>query len=229
MASPRVVDLGCGDGRLTAALHRELRARGTLGLDLSETMLAGAPAQASATLRFETGDIGAWTGSGMDVVFSNAALQWVPDHPGVLERWCSALGGGGQLAVQMPANADHPSHSVLRDLARERLGAEAAPDPVAANVLRPEDYAGLLSALGFERQHVRLQVYGHVLDSAADVVEWMKGTSLTRLRAVMTPGDYGELVEEYRRRLSLRLGDQRPYFYAFKRILFWGRLAGATR
>lgn len=94
---------------------------------------------------------------------------------------------------------------------------------------RAEDYSGLLSALGFERQHVRLQVYGHLLDSAADVVEWMKGTSLTRLRAVMTPGDYDELVEEYRRRLSLKLGDQRPYFYAFKRILFWGRLAGTTR
>jgi trans-aconitate 2-methyltransferase len=69
-------------------------------------------------------------------------------------------------------------------------------------------------------------VYAHRLDSAADVVEWMKGTSLTRFRLLMDPAAYESLVDEYRRRLAAALPDSRPYLYAFKRILLWGRLPG---
>jgi len=226
VSSPRVVDLGCGDGRLTAALHRDLEAERTLGIDLSPAMLAGAAAHAGGTLNFLSGDIAAWTGSGCDVVFSNAALQWVPDHRGVLARWRASLAEGGQLAVQVPANADHLSHAVLRELAAERMGTAAPADPVAANVLRPEEYAELLDALGFARQHVRLQVYAHRFPSAADVVEWMKGTSLNRFKLVLEPDEYAGLLEEYRQRLLRALGNRRPYLYPFKRILLWGRLAG---
>ena len=224
--APPVVDLGCGDGRLTAVLHSDLGAGSTVGIDNSDSMLAAAASRAGDGVSFLAGDIATWSGAGVSIVFSNAALQWVPDHPGVLARWSGSLAGGGQLAVQVPANSDHPSHAVLRELAVERLGSDAPADPVATNVLRPETYAQLLDALGFEQQHVRLQVYPHRLASAADVVQWMKGTSLTRLKRSMEPQDYDDLVDEYRRRLLLRLGDARPYLYTFKRILLWGRLPG---
>ena len=211
-----IVDLGCGDGRLTAALHDRLAAASTLGIDSSPAMLADAPSDV-AGVTFTPGDISTWVGDGYDVVFANASLQWVGDHAAVLRRWRESLAPGGQLAVQVPANADHPSHTVLAELA----GADAPPDPVATNVLRPEQYAELLHSLGFAEQHVRLQVYGHVLPTSADVVEWVRGTSLTRL------GDRGrdpEFVDEYRRRLLGVIGDASPFFYAFKRILMWGRL-----
>ncbi|HET6811055.1 MAG TPA: methyltransferase domain-containing protein [Acidimicrobiales bacterium] len=229
--APKVVDLGCGDGRLTAALHRKLGAAVTTGVDSSPAMLAAAGAHAGDGVAFSEADISTWTGrdpdpSGagpdIDIVFSNAALQWVPDHADVLERWAAALRPGGQLAVQMPTNADHPSHRVARALAADWLGNRAPADPVEHNVLVPEAYAALLHDLGFERQHVRLQVYGHVLASTADVVEWVKGTSLTRFKDVLG-ADYESFVDEYRRRLVADLGDARPYFYAFKRILLWGR------
>ena len=226
VASPRVADLGCGDGRLTEALHRDLGAAGTVGVDLSPAMLAEAARHAGEAVTFVPGDLAAWRGSGLDIVFSNAALQWVPDHAGVLERWRDSLDGAGQLAVQVPANADHPSHSVLRELAAERMGRDAPPDPVATNVLAPEAYAALLDRLGFTRQHVRLQVYPHRLGSAAEVVEWMKGTSMTRFRRALDPAAYDSLVDEYRRRLVRALPAGRPYLYAFKRILLWGRLPG---
>jgi trans-aconitate 2-methyltransferase len=148
----------------------------------------------------------------------------VPDHVGVLARWRSGLRPGGQLAVQIPANAEHPSHQVARELATEWL-AEAAPaDPVERNVLAPETYAELLYDLGFGRQHVRLQVYGHALASTAEVVEWVKGTSLTRFRTVFDEDRYQEFMGEYRDRLMARLGERQPYFYAFRRILLWARL-----
>jgi trans-aconitate 2-methyltransferase len=144
----------------------------------------------------------------------------------VVSRWWAALAGGGQLAVQVPANADHPSHRVASEVAASEpflsaLGGSPPPDPVATNVLAPEQYAILLDHLGATRQHVRLQVYGHVLDSSGDVVEWVKGTSLTRFANALPPTLYEAFVDEYRQRLLARLGDRAPYFYPFKRILFW--------
>ena len=226
VVSPRVVDLGCGDGRLTSLLHRRLEASSTLGLDSSPAMLEEAASRATSALHFEEGDLARWQGSDVDLVFSNAALHWVGDHADVLSRWTGSLRPGGQLAVQVPANADHPSHVVARELAEELLGPEAPADPVETNVLVIERYAEILYSLGYERQHVRLQVYGHLLDSTADVVEWVKGTSLTRFKRVLAPADFGRFLDEYRNRLVARLGDQRPYFYPFKRILLWGRTVG---
>ncbi|MBV8461681.1 MAG: methyltransferase domain-containing protein [Acidimicrobiales bacterium] len=219
-----VVDLGCGDGRLTALLHQRLSARHTVGIDSSPEMLARTTAHAGPDVEFEAGDLSEWRGVNVDVVLANASLHWVPDHEAVLRRYRDALAPDGQLAVQVPANPDHPSHEVSRILAEEWFGADAPRDPVADHVLRPETYAELLATLGFARQHVRLQVYGHRLARTSDVVEWVKGTSLTRFARVLPPEDYDRFVAEYRRRLMDVLGDREDYFYAFKRILFWGRL-----
>lgn len=224
VAAPRLVDLGCGDGRLTAALHERIGAARTTGIDSSPEMLAAAEACSTETLAFRRGDLATWSGTA-DIVVANASLHWVPDHERVLSGWRAGLDPGGQLAVQVPANSDHPSHVVAREVAEDRLGTAAPVDPVAVNVLALERYAELLDELGFGRQIVRLQVYGHRLASTADVVEWMKGTSLRRFRAVMDDDQWAGYVDEYRRRLLERLGARAPYFFAFKRILMWGRLA----
>jgi trans-aconitate 2-methyltransferase len=222
-AGGRVVDLGCGDGRLTALLHRRIAAGGTRGIDSSPEMLAAATGHASTEVTFEVGDIARWSGADVDVVVSNAALQWVPGHAAVLARWRSSLAPGGQLAVQVPANGGHASHAVARELGRERLGEAAPPDPVAGNVLEPEEYASLLHGLGLLDVHVRLQVYIHELESTAAVVEWVEGTSLARFKEVLEADEYTRFVDEYRRRLLARLGDRSPYLYTFRRILMRGR------
>lgn len=220
----RAVDLGCGTGELTVDLHRHARTGTALGIDASPAMLASAPAAAGIT--FEHGDLRTWWAPvKVDIVAANAALQWVPDHEHLLGRLRDQLAPGGQLAIQVPWNVDHASHRVAAAVAAELL-ADPPPDPVAANVLAPERYAELLHELGFARQHVRLQVYGHVLDSTAAVVEWVQGTSLTRFKPVMTAEEYGAFVDRYRERLVAELGEVRPYFYAFKRILLWAKMAG---
>src|SRR5215207_10366627 len=77
----RVIDLGCGTGELTRELHRRLAARETIGIDNSPAMLAKTAVFAGDGLRFEQGDIGAFTSDGdFDLVFSNAALHWIPEH-----------------------------------------------------------------------------------------------------------------------------------------------------
>ncbi|MGH9134385.1 MAG: methyltransferase domain-containing protein, partial [Ilumatobacteraceae bacterium] len=179
-------------------------------------------------LSFEVGDIGSWRGEGRDLVLANASLQWVPDHPVVLGRWAEALAPGGQLAVQVPTNADHPSHVLAGEVAATEPFASAfdgppPPDQVAANVLEPATYATLLHELGFTEQLVRLQVYGHVLDSTAAVVEWVRGTTLTRFFKRLPTELHEPFVDTYRTALLARLGERAPYFYPFKRILMWGR------
>jgi trans-aconitate 2-methyltransferase len=226
----RAADLGCGSGELTEAAATRLAVEDMVGIDSSPSMLERAESRSRPGLRFAGGDIGSWSSGGdhdpVDLVLANASLHWVPDHPGVVTRWWSSLAPGGQLAVQMPANADHPSHRVARQVAaaepfRSAMGGTPPPDPVAANVLDPEQYAILLDHLGARRQHVRLQVYPHVLASSAEVVEWVKGTSLTRIFTALPTELHERFVDEYRRRLLAEIGDSSPYFYPFKRILFW--------
>jgi trans-aconitate 2-methyltransferase len=218
-----VVDLGCGDGRLTALAHRTLGAGATLGIDSSAAMMAAAPA--GDGLAFDLGDIGGWTApASYDVVLSNAGLHWVPDHAAVLGRWSAALRAGGQLAVQVPANSDHPSHTAVAEVTAE-LGLAVDPDPVAVNVLQPEQYAAILDDLGAVEQHVRLQVFVHHLDSSADVVEWVKGTTLTRVKRATDEAGYERFLAAYRTRLLAEIGNRAPYTYLFKRILFRARFA----
>jgi trans-aconitate 2-methyltransferase len=228
----RVVDLGCGTGELTRKLHEGTHAVSTLGIDSSEAMLAKCAAHVTDGLSFQAGDIAKlaaeWSvaGPSFDLVFSNAAIHWVSDHETLLARLTKALPPGGQLAVQIPANEDHPAHLVARQVAAEdpyakALGGWTHRDPVHP----PERYATWLHRLGYAEQNVRLQVYGHLLESREGVLEWVKGTLLTdyerRLGAL-----YPAFHARYAARLMEVLEDRRPYFYPFKRILFWGRLEG---
>ena len=230
----RVADLGCGTGELTQALHRRLQARETIGIDNSDAMLAASRAFAGGGLRFEKGDIGAFpaaAGAGaagaagrFDLVFSNAALQWLPDHEAVVRRWTAALAAGGQLAVQIPANEDYPSHVVAREVAGESPFREALGGHVRRfGNLTPEGYATLLDRLGYGEQHVRLQVYAHYLPARDAVVEWVRGTLITDYQQRLPPALFAAFLERYRERLLPRLADTRPFFYPFKRILFWAR------
>ncbi|HVW34847.1 MAG TPA: methyltransferase domain-containing protein [Acidimicrobiia bacterium] len=226
----RVVDLGCGTGELTARLADHLGAADTVGVDSSPAMLEKARPRERPGLRFELGDIGAFAPpADYDVIFSNAALHWVPDHPALLARLRAGLRPGGQLAVQVPANGDHPSHALAFEVAHEEPFAAAlaaAGDDLAeaTPVLAPERYATILDDLGFADQHVRLQVYGHHLASTADVVEWTRGTTLTRYERSLPPELYAAFVERYRQRVRAVLGDRSPFFYTFKRLLLRGRL-----
>jgi len=158
-----------------------------------------------------------------DLIFSNAALQWVEDHPALITHLAARLADGGQLAVQVPANEDYASHVTAREVAQEEpfrtaLGGHVRRFPL----LTPEGYAELLDSLGFAEQHVRLQVFGHHLGGREDVIEWVKGSLLTDYQKRLPPELWERFLARYRELLLPRLADARPYFYAFKRILFWG-------
>lgn len=214
----QIVDLGCGTGELTRELHESLGAVETLGIDDSETMLLRAGSFGGEMLHFEKNAIEAFvTDRPYDLVFSNAALHWVPDHDQLFTRLTNFLAVDGQLAVQMPANDDHPSHVIAAEVAQQ-FGLDARGD----FVLPVERYAELLYRLGYKRQHVRMQVYGHVLPSADDVVEWVRGSLLTHYQALLPADLYEDYLRAYLERIRAALGGERPFFYTYKRILIWG-------
>jgi trans-aconitate 2-methyltransferase len=225
--SPRVVDLGCGSGELTQVAHQGLAATETVGIDTSPAMLAKAAARAGAGLSFRAGDIASFGEGGWDVILSNAALHWIPDHPALLRRLAGLLAPGGQLAFQVPANDAHPSHATAREVGREpAFAAPLAGHVRESPVLEPEAYAQLLFQLGFAEQRVRVEVYAHRLASRDEVVEWVRGTYLTDYQRRLDGPTWERFLARYRERLMAALPDERPFLYTYRRVFVWGRLDG---
>ncbi len=229
--APVVVDMGCGTGRLTVELAEATGAARVLGLDNSPSMLAEAPESHHGLCSFELVDIDDPDIAGVldapvDIVFSNAALHWMPDHMDTLARWAGLVAAGGQIAVQVPANAHHRGHELTDEVAADpyfagRFRSDPPVDPTR-QIAHPSEYAELLFELGFPEPDVRVQVYPHPMTSARQVVEWMRGTSLTRFRSLLDDDDYAEFERRYERRLLDELGDRSPYLHTFSRVLMWG-------
>ena len=198
VTSPRrVVDLGCGPGQLTALLAARWPDAVVEGIDSSPEMISAAGSVKG--VRFRIGDIRAWEPTGnTDVVISNAALQWVPDHVPLLRSWAAALASGGWLAWQVPANFDAPSHTLLRSLA-ESARWNAALDGVLRHhdAARPTaEYAALLLDAGLHAD-VWETTYLHVLAGRDPVLEWMRGTGLRPVLAALSPEEASRFEAAY--------------------------------
>ena len=186
-----------------------------------EAAAAGSP---DSRLRFELTIESFAARNEYDLIFSNAALHWIDDHESLLTRLTAGLKPGGQLAFQVPAMHDHPSHIVADAITavapfRAAFGGWRRPQPV----LRPDDYARLLFRLGFREPRVQLVIYPHVLPGREDVVEWMKGTLLTEYEKHLSTDRFAEFLDVYRRYVLSELPPDRPFFFPFKRIICWGQ------
>ena len=179
LAAPRrIVDLGCGPGNSTGLLRERWPAAAITGLDTSADMLDAARRDHPG-IDFVAGDIAAWSpAEPYDLVFSNAALQWVGDHERLLPRLIDAVNADGVLAVQMPRNHESPSHRLMREAAeagpwRSRLQQVRAIAPVAESAA----YHRLLASLA-GRLEIWETEYLHCLSGRDPVVEWTRGTGL---------------------------------------------------
>lgn len=194
----RVVDLGCGPGGLTAGLSARWPGADVLGLDASPEMIETALQYAGPRLAFEVADLRTWEPPvPVDVIVSNATLQWVPDHLDLLPRLVAGLAPGGWLALQVPGNFDEPSHRLLHRLAADpRFAAQttgleraAAPDAAA--------YLGVLAPLGLEVDAWET-TYLHVLTGTDPVFDWIKGTGARPILQALSPQRRAEFESEYK-------------------------------
>ncbi len=99
----RVLDIGCGDGKITAEIASAVPHGSALGIDNSSDMIAYAKANhEGGNVCFQIGDASALPfNASFDVIFSNACLHWVYDHKPVLSGIRCALAPAGRALLQM--------------------------------------------------------------------------------------------------------------------------------
>jgi len=193
-----VVDLGCGSGELTATLASRWPDAEVRGLDSSAEMIERAAGFAGGRLSFALADAAEFQATGVDVLISNALLQWVPGHQALLLRWAEQLADGGWLAFQVPANFGSPSHRLMRDLAasprwRDRLaGVLRHADAVG----EPAEYLELLTEAGLVVNAWQTS-YLHVLPGPDPVLEWVRGTGLRPVLQALSDDEAAEFTDEY--------------------------------
>jgi len=196
-----VVDLGCGPGNLTALLAGRWPDASVVGLDSSPEMIAAARA-AGSRIAYDVADLRAWTPAvPVDVVVSNATLQWVPGHLDLLPALVRAVAPGGWLAFQVPGNFDEPSHTIRDEVAAEAPYAEHTAGVAVPSSHDPAVYLDALAGLGCTVDAWET-TYLHLLTGPDPVFTWVSGTgarpTLQALPDDLRPG----FEAEFKRRLA---------------------------
>ncbi|MEF9949178.1 MAG: trans-aconitate 2-methyltransferase [Comamonas sp.] len=225
--SLHIVDLGCGPGNSTELLAARFAKASVLGIDNSQAMLETARKQLPKA-RFEAGDISTWTPAANeaapDLIYANAALQWVGEHETLIPRLFSLLTPGGVLAIQMPDNRQQPSHRLMREVAQLPQFAPyiGDADQVRTEILPIGAYYDLLAAPKHEVASVDVwhTIYQHPMVSAAAIVQWLSSTGLKPFVEGLPAALQAEFLAEYERRIEaaypLRADGQR--LLAFPRL-----------
>ena len=202
-----VFDLGCGSGAITRRIAERFPGARVVGLDSSAEMLAKARAE-PGRIEWVHGDIRAWEPERPpDLIFSNAVLHWIEDHPGLFPRLLDYLAPGGCLAVQMPLSHAQPSHLLMCEtLANGGVGGLPLGDEVVAAaaardwVLDSGAYYDLL-APGAAELDIWETEYLHRLEGEDGVLEWVRATGLRPVLNGLTGADLERFLKVYRARL----------------------------
>lgn len=227
-APRRVVDLGCGPGNSTALLVQRFPSAHVLGLDDSVAMIEQARERVpQASYRCQ--DIAAWAadapgpdGEAPDLIYSNAALQWVGEHDSLLARLFARLAPGGVLAVQMPDNLNEPTHRLMREVARLPRFAALAPEVARAPLLAVEAYYDLFAQAAAAAIDVWHTVYRHVMPTAQAIVDWLRATGLRPFLDALPQALKPEFLAEYERRIADAYAERADgcRLMAFPRLFF---------
>jgi trans-aconitate 2-methyltransferase len=198
----RIYDLGCGTGGITRLLAQRWPHAHITGVDDSAEMLGQAARQSSA-IEWVRQSVASWRPTERaDLIFSNAALHWLPEHGQLFSSLVDALAPNGILAVQMPRNFQAPSHTLIHETARsgpwqDALARLIEPSPVH----EPQFYYSLL-----HERAVNLDIweseYLHALEGKDAVKEWTKGTWLKRFLDALEEPQRSDFEAEYARRVS---------------------------
>jgi trans-aconitate 2-methyltransferase len=217
-APARVVDLGCGPGNSTRVVRSRWPAAVVTGLDSSAEMLAAARAD-QPDASWELADLAAWSPpEPVEVAFSNAALQWVPDHAAVFPRLFAGVSAA--LAVQVPAHFASPVHRLMVDVSNRhpwRDTLAAARNTISVG--RPGFYYDLLRPLA-RRIDLWETEYVHQLDGPDAILAWVRTTALRPYLDALPPGDRPAFERQFLAELTAaypRQADGRVLF-PFRRL-----------
>ena len=226
-APSMVVDLGCGPGQLTVKLADRWPDATVVGVDSSPEMISVARHRTSERVEFVLADLRNWSPAApVDVLVSNATLQWVPHHRSLLQTILNTVAEGGWLAFQVPGNFDEPSHRLLRELASEPRFAAATRAVEWPAAAEPMDYLSDLAALGC-RVEAWETTYLHVLSGSDPVFDWISGTGARPVLDALVDDERAAFAREYKARLRQAYPAQ-PYgtVLPFRRIFVVAQLTG---
>lgn len=214
-----VLDLGCGTGELAVQLSQRLPNSRVTGIDSSAQMLEKARGLSSERVAFQSGDVESLQGE-WDLIFSHAVLHWVGDHAALIPRLWKHVKPGGQIAVQLPSNHRHPSHTCITAAASEEPFKSALDGWVRHSpVLEIDQYAQILYKCGTGDFTVLEKIYPTRLPEAGAIAEWTKGTTLVPYFERLPEELHEPFMERYRELLRKAL-PAGPILFTFRRILF---------
>lgn len=224
----RITELGCGTGRLARVLADRFPDASVCGVDGSAAMLAKARAKPSRVTWLEAG-IETWRpAEPPDLLISNAALHWLPDHERLFPALADRLAPGGAIAIQVPCNEGAPSHALLRGLCAEprwvgRLGSVHPQRRVSEAACYHRWLRPTLSSL-----EIWTTEYLQELDGVSPVLEWMKGSTLVPILERLEDADATAFLEEYGQRLTAAYPPEPDgtTLFPFKRLFIVGRRGG---
>ncbi len=219
-SAARVTDLGCGPGNSTELLVARFPGAAVTGIDTSAAMLAKAHTRLPGC-RFAEADITQWEPDApQDLIYANAALQWVPDHAALIPRLLGFLAPGGVLAVQVPDNRDEPSHRMMREVAADGAWAERLASAGARlGVLAADAYYDMLAGGGATVELWRT-VFHHRMDGARAIVDWVRSTGLQPFLAPLDETERAAYLAQYEAAVDRAYGVRADG----KRLLLFPRL-----
>ncbi len=186
-----LLDVGCGDGKITAELARALPRGSVTGVDASPQMIEFArrafpPAQ-FPRLEFHVMDarkikFTCW----FDCVFSNAALHWVDDHGAILRGAAAVLKPGGRLVVSCGGKGNaHDVFLALRpELRLQRWREFFRRMPMPYFFYAPGDYEKWLPAAGFKISALKLAPKDATYAGAEGFATWLRTTWIPYVQRV---------------------------------------------
>ena len=201
-----IVDLGCGPGNSTHVLHQQWPSSKLVGIDNSEPMLKAAR-ESLPNADFRLQDLSLWRPSQkFDLVFSNAAFQWLPNHSELLPRLFEAVVANGVFAFQIPSRKYALIRSLMMDISRDKAWDHRMQSArTALTMEEPGFYYDLLVPLS-SRIDIWETEYYHILESHVALVDWMASTGLRPFLAGLNEEESAKFVD----RLVRRVGEEYP-------------------
>lgn len=219
----KMIDLGCGPGNSTRVLKKRFPEAYVLGADNSENMIEKARKD-NPDLDFAvmdiSGDLSEMRGK-FDVVFSNACLQWLPDHAELLPKLFGLLKEGGSLAVQIPMNYDEPIHKIIGRISESAKWSDKFPEKRIFGTLTQPEYFDILGDLtdDFEMWQT---TYCHRMPSIESIIEWYRSTGLRTYLAALSEEDGAEFIADISAELEKEYPKQKngEIIFRFPRFFF---------
>lgn len=219
------IDLGCGTGEQTATLAHRFKEAKILGIDSSAEMLEKSKAfeNSRLTFRMESIEDNLEDQTSWDLIFSNAALQWLDKHEVLFPKIIAKLKTGGQLAIQMPVQNENALNQILLKLVQEEPFASHLNHFIRKSpVLSMDQYAKILFENQIKDIEIYQKVYPQIAENVDELYDFISGSAMIPYLEILK----GEIKDDFIQEFKKRIGEEYsrfPAIYAFKRLLIYGR------